>query len=163
MKIRTKGTILGMIALAIFGMSVFAIVKTNVQPREEMGEVSYVLVDDKKVLVDVADTSQQRGRGLSGRESMANDRGMLFIFSRSGKYSFWMKDMNFALDFIWINGDKIVDVHKNIQPEVDDPPKQIYAPAFLVDKVLEVNAGWIEENFGAEDIVGKRVEFYTEN
>lgn len=78
-------------------------------------------------------------QGLSGRESMPHNHGMLFIFSEPGKHCFWMKDMNFPLDMIWINADKeVIDIREDIQP---DSYPQSFCPDQPALYVLEVNAG----------------------
>lgn len=98
--------------------------------------------------VEIADNPEDRERGLSGRDSLALNRGMLFVFSEPDNYSFWMKGMKFGLDFIWIKGNKIVEISKNIKPEDYDPalalpgePAKNLISKNKADKVLEVNAG----------------------
>ena len=93
--------------------------------------------------VEVAKDMMSRSGGLSGRDKLDEGTGMLFIFDSLGKYGFWMKDMKFAIDIVWITGDKIVGFQENAQPE---PTKTIfglttYYPPEKVDKVLELNAG----------------------
>src|SRR5882672_5260542 len=53
-----------------------------------------------------ADTDALRTLGLSGHSPLAADEGMLFIFPAPGEYGFWMKDMLFPLDLVWIAADK---------------------------------------------------------
>ena len=60
-------------------------------------------IGEETFIVEIADNDEERVRGLSLREPIEANRGMLFIFDVSGNYSFWMKDMLFALDIIWIN------------------------------------------------------------
>lgn len=94
--------------------------------------------------VEVANTPELRKTGLGGRESLASNSGMLFVFDRAGKPSFWMKAMKFPIDIIWIKGSKIVDILQNVQPPSGDQADSalpLYAPVTEVDKVLEVNAG----------------------
>jgi uncharacterized membrane protein (UPF0127 family) len=76
---------------------------------------------------------------------MEDDQGMLFDFTGSSrtKPGFWMKDMRFALDFIWIDGNNIVGITPRIQPGVDaNGQLPLYYPPAPVTQVLEVNAGW---------------------
>lgn len=101
--------------------------------------------------VEIADSPEERERGLSGRESLLKNRGMLFVFSASDNYSFWMKGMKFSLDFIWIEGKKIVEISENIKPEDYDPaltlpdePAKNLISKNKADKVLEVNAGTVK-------------------
>ena len=99
-----------------------------------------------RIKVEVADTPQERTSGLSGRKFLPQDTGKLFIFPTSHIQTFWMKDMNFSLDFIWIDQNRVVNL-----PTSGPPPSQTKGvPATLssgvpVDMVLEVNAGFIDQ------------------
>ncbi|MDD5590195.1 MAG: DUF192 domain-containing protein [Candidatus Portnoybacteria bacterium] len=99
------------------------------------------------IAVKFADDPRERARGLSGRDSLDQNQGMLFIFEKPDLYGFWMKDMKFPLDFIWISGNKITDLSENIPYPRENSylnlPK--YQPKEPVDKVLEINAGLVEK------------------
>lgn len=96
--------------------------------------------------IEVADTNETRALGLSGRKNMPKNEGVMFIFPTPGFYRFWMKDMKFPLDFIWIDQNKVVDLSENIQPPttvgIENLPTFTSKAPF--DKVLEVNAGVIK-------------------
>lgn len=101
------------------------------------------------IKIEVADTPQKRAQGLGGRESIAPDTGMLFIFDSSSRYQFWMKNMKFPLDIIYINQGQVVDFLKNVpspSPQQKDADLPIYSPTVEVDMVLEVNSGYIDTN-----------------
>jgi uncharacterized membrane protein (UPF0127 family) len=92
---------------------------------------------------EVADTKSTREQGLSGRTGLKDNEGMLFVFDTPGRYGFWMKDMLFNLDLIWINQEGIVvEVERNASK--DSYPKT-YMNASPASYVLEVNAGVAEE------------------
>lgn len=116
-------------------------------PFIPQGAVSkQVQISGSKLNIEIADTQEKRTKGLGGRESLASDSGMLFIFPEPSKYSFWMKGLSFPLDFIWIRGEKVVSILQNVPPPAPgqlDPSLPIYQPNVEVDKVLEVNAGVI--------------------
>lgn len=97
-------------------------------------------IGDAAITVEIADTPGKRAKGLSGRESLAENRGMLFVFDKPGYYSFWMKDMLIPLDFIWLNGGEIIQINENIRPK-DYPPPKFFTPKYPADSVLEINAG----------------------
>lgn len=106
----------------------------------------HLQIKDVKLRVEIADTQSKRSKGLGGRQSLASDEGMLFVFPKADKYPFWMKGLSFPLDFVWISGEKIVDLLQNIQPPVKGVPDAslpIYESKEIVDKVLEINAGTI--------------------
>lgn len=88
--------------------------------------------------VSIADTPQALEKGLSGTAMLAPDTGMLFIFKTPGQYGFWMKDMQYPLDIIWLDSSfKIVHIEENVTPATY--PKIFYGtPDTLY--VLEVNA-----------------------
>lgn len=94
-------------------------------------------INGSKFIIEISDDPEKRSKGLGSREELCDDCGMVFLFDKPGYYSFWMKDMKFALDFIWIAGDKIIDIDENIPPDYSG----ILKPETPVDKVLEVNAG----------------------
>ena len=90
--------------------------------------------------VELANTPQQHQKGLSSRTSLDYDKGMLFVFENPIIPSFWMKDMNFSIDIIWIDEDfAIIDIEHSISPESFP---ETFSPPQSVSYVLEVNAGW---------------------
>ncbi len=113
-------------------------------------EKSEVKIGETTIPVEVAQTEMQRKKGLSDRKSLPKNEGMFFVFAQKNvQPPFWMKDMNFAIDIIWIDDEKIVQIHKNVQPPAKDTPNSeltLYAPNQPIDYVLEVNAGFTEEN-----------------
>lgn len=103
-----------------------------------------VKIINYKLTVEVADTEALRTRGLSGRANLAQDHGMLFIFPVPNYYRFWMKDMKFPLDFIWINKGKVVDLTENVPvPKTANEILPTFTAKYPFDKVIEVNAGII--------------------
>jgi uncharacterized membrane protein (UPF0127 family) len=76
-----------------------------------------VAIGDNKINAEVVQSDQDKEQGLSGRSCIREDQGMLFVFKESDKYDFWMKDMKFAIDIIWLNESKqAVKVEPNITP-----------------------------------------------
>lgn len=101
---------------------------------------STITIGNTKIAVEIADTPTTRTQGLSGRATLAENTGMLFIFDRDDYYNFWMKDMRFPLDMIWFDDNwRIVDITANALPQ--DFPKT-YQPRAPARYVLEVNAGF---------------------
>lgn len=108
------------------------------------------------IKVETVDTPALRQRGLSGRKKMAEDAGMLFIFERAEYHSFWMKDMHFPLDLIWIFNGEVVDIKANVPPPAGPVLELVrYRPAVPANYVLEVNAG-VAEKCGLK--VGDKIE-----
>ncbi len=96
-------------------------------------------------MVELAVTPDERNQGLSGHPPLADNEGMLFVFENEAKWVFWMKDMLFPLDMVWIDSRcTVVDVTENApKPEpgqgLGDLPH--FSPKTLAQYVLEVNAG----------------------
>ena len=107
-------------------------------------------VGNKTIQVEIANTSDSRQKGLSGRKSLPQDSGMLFVFESKNVYpSFWMKDMLIPLDMIWISGGKIIKIDSSIPaptPGTPDNKLPIYSPGKPIDYVLEVNSGFAATN-----------------
>lgn len=107
---------------------------------------SFVILKGEAVKVEIADEPAEWTLGLSSRESIDKNSGMLFLFPKKQVHSFWMKDMNFDIDLLWISGQKIVGMEKNMPistTTADDNLPRYLAPE-PIDKVLEVKAGTID-------------------
>ena len=110
-------------------------------------QVANFKVGENIIKAEIADTKEKRTQGLGGRDSLASDSGMIFIFDKEDRYAFWMKSMKFPLDFVWIKDEKVVDFIKNAQaPKIGqkDSELPLYAPNQPIDSLLEVNAGFID-------------------
>lgn len=139
-----KLLIIATVVAAAFGVYYF---KFNKSPSISVGGIKILAVNirNKTIEVEVADNLLTRKQGLSDREALGEDQGMLFIYTEAGNYSFWMKDMKFPIDIIWIDENyKVIDITKNILP---DTFPQSFQPAYPVKYVLEVNANWADRNF----------------
>lgn len=90
----------------------------------------------------VAKSSDEKQIGLSQRQSLAENQGMLFPFGTPEYYAFWMKNMKFPIDIIYLRNNRIVTIYKNVQPpgSPTDAPA-IYKPDEPADTVLEIKAG----------------------
>lgn len=103
-----------------------------------------IIIGNKTILVEIAKTLEVKTKGLSGREFLKKNQGMLFVYERPGFYSFWMKEMRFPIDIIWISENhEIIDVTKNISPDSFPKTFRSQKPA---QYVLEVNAGFSDKN-----------------
>jgi len=111
----------------------------------EAGSTSrLVAIGDQAYIVEVATTRDEQARGLSNRDSLADTAGMLFPFNPPGVVSFWMKEMRFPIDIVWIANGKVIGVVKNAPiPPTGSVTQNLptYAPPAAVDYVLELNAG----------------------
>src|ERR1700692_755578 len=102
-----------------------------------------VTIDNHTYSVEVATTTAEQQQGLSGKNSLPQDQGMLFVFKTPGLYAFWMKGMKFPLDIIFIKDNKIVSISKNVPVPKDakETNLPIYTSAAPANRALEINAG----------------------
>lgn len=106
----------------------------------------YAEVNNIKIPIEIAQTETEVQKGLSDRVSLAADKGMLFIFKKPDYYRFWMPNMNFPIDIIWIDQNKIVGIHESVSNQFDPKNPKFYTPSQPADRVLEVNAGFAQKN-----------------
>lgn len=102
-----------------------------------------IKIGDKKFNVEIAKNDWELEKGLSGRRGLKTASGMFFVFPKSDYYGFWMKNMEFPLDIIWINNGKIVDMKKNV-PVPTTKLLEKYVAVAPAKYVLEINAGLAE-------------------
>lgn len=122
------------IAIALTGLVVMLLPTIFYQPPQAKLQVA-----GKTVKLDIARSEEARAKGLGGRESMANNQGMLFVFDKPAVECFWMKDMRFSIDIIWLNTAKqVVHVERNLSPETYPAS---YCPKLPAKYVVELNAG----------------------
>lgn len=140
------GTMAFIIALGLWAKGSNLVVKPTNQNTTDTKVVS---LGDKKINVEIADTETKRQLGLGKRRSLPENQGMLFIFEKKQVFvNFWMKDMQFPIDIIWISNGKVIMIDKNvpIEPGVPDNKLTIYTTTQPIDYVLEVNSGFAQKN-----------------
>lgn len=118
----------------------------NIENTRELNYANYtsrIKIKDTSVNVEIVKTAEAQARGLSGRENLQEDEGMLFDFEKPDVYYFWMKDMKFPIDIIWFDENrKIIYIEKNITPE---SYPQSFGPDQNAKYVLEVVSGFTEK------------------
>lgn len=97
------------------------------------------------ISIEIANTSSTRARGLSYRPSLPKDQGMLFVLDAPETVSFWMNEMRFPLDLIWISRGRVVQLTDDVPPpaQTDGVPVTVNSNQ-IVDRVVEVGAGFIK-------------------
>jgi uncharacterized membrane protein (UPF0127 family) len=147
--VMSKFFILTAVPLLIFASCDHNSAQTRYQPATNSVYNVPLRVGGKNILVQVVKTAKEMQQGLSGRERLAEDQGMLFDFGASQAPSFWMKDMKFGLDFIWVSGGRVAGVTPDVPfpaNNTSDDQLKLYNPPSPVNWVLEVNAGWAMAN-----------------
>ncbi len=132
----------------------------NVLAQEQkQNQTALVTVGGVNLITSLSTTPDAQSKGLAIRDSLNENEGMLFIFETPQKYSFWMKDMKFPIDIIWINQDgKIVHIEKNLPPCVFLLPCPSYTPKDDSLYVLEVVSNFTNKfNINVGDPVDSKV------
>ncbi len=134
--------IFSFVIVIIFIIFLFLIPKKHV-----VENIKSVQIAGKEIKVDLALTEAQQEQGLSGRKNLDPNTGMLFVFEKSGQYGFWMKDMNFPIDIIWLSEDmKVIYIKGDARPELYP---ESYGPSAVdgsAKYVLEVVDGFSDKN-----------------
>lgn len=104
-----------------------------------------VKVHNQNLICELAQTQEQRAKGLMHRSKLAKNHGMLFVFSQEYAWPFWMKNTLIPLDIIWMDKNKkIVHILKNLSPcpKGSNHCPSYFPPSTVKSKyVLELNSG----------------------
>lgn len=147
-----KKIVLGLVLLGLLTMVVWkgfffyqSVQQINILVNQaDLSEISLKFQPNNQQLkVTLAKSEASRAKGLGERAALSND-GMLFFFPTSDRWQFWMKGMQFPLDFVWIQDQRIVGITAKVPAPVpaSDKPNgdSIYWTA-PVNFVLELPAG----------------------
>lgn len=104
-----------------------------------------IKINDKIIKVEIASSPWRQYFGLSNRDSLCLDCGMLFIFPDKQEREFVMRNMNFSLDIIFIADGRIVSISEKLEPEGSQPVNS-YKSLVPVDMVLEVSGGYSQRH-----------------
>lgn len=97
-----------------------------------------------KFTATIADTQATRVKGLSGTHDLPSDRAMVFIFDTNSRWGIWMKDMNYAIDIIWLNESRrVVDFVTDVPP--DSYPNRTFLPKEDARYVVELRSGMVRQ------------------
>ncbi len=130
----------GLLVIVLIGFFLF---RGGKIPNFGFGPNASAKINNKTYKLILAKTTQDQIKGLSGRDNLPKDTGMLFVFKDKGIYPFWMKNMKFPIDIIFLDDNEITDVFENAQiPSAGqaDADLQKYRPSQDVNYVLELNA-----------------------
>jgi uncharacterized membrane protein (UPF0127 family) len=140
--ITSVGIILWILAL----WAIYFFLHTLSMQASENSKISTptLAINNKRISLEIADTPSLQEHGLSDRLSLPEDHGMLFVFPTPGLYGFWMKDMHFSLDIIYLdNNFRIISLFKNVATSTYPA---VLKPTGPSQYVLEVNAGFSDTN-----------------
>jgi uncharacterized protein len=104
-----------------------------------------ITIDRYNIFAIVADTDEKRSKGLSGVENMSDNQGMLFMFNNPSRQGFWMKEMKFPLDIIWLDlNNSVIHIEKKLQPCTSVLFCTVYSPSRDAKYVLETISGFTD-------------------
>ena len=130
------------IGYGVWGMGVVLLILSLVG-IDQAQAASSVCAKDVCVSVEVVSELLDMQKGLQGREGLKENQGMLFVFDTDDFHNFWMKDMKFAIDIIWVNNQyRIAAIAPSREPCAQDPC-EVYASSQKARYVLEVPAGFV--------------------
>ena len=136
-KLAPKKSIFIVVILFIIVLLCLAIffVNTNNIVKVQIGSTNYSL--------ELVNTDVTRQQGLSGKPKLEPNTGMLFDFKQNGYWQIWMKDMNFAIDILWLNNQKqVVGVKQDALPQ--NYP-ETYGAEQQSQYVIELPAGSVKD------------------
>ncbi len=129
---------IGIVCIFLLSMAFASKNKEETQIRNAGLATTTLSFDGGSFVVEIADTSVSRAQGLSGRAELLEGNGMFFMFPKSDFYSFWMKDMNFEIDILWLNSDfHVVHILPAVSPETYP---ESFTPPVRTQYVLEIPA-----------------------
>ena len=146
------GVLIPIVAAAvIIGVAGMLTLPTDIKLESVEFPRGTIMIDDKILEVQIAETPAQHTRGLSWSEKLPYDEGMLFVFDGSGTHSMWMIGMLFNLDIIWLDENyNVVAIEKNVPSCVNSPIEVVACRENGVSGdnakyVLEVTAGFVDK------------------
>jgi uncharacterized membrane protein (UPF0127 family) len=109
---------------------------------QERSPLVPAVLGEARLELELAQTPAARYQGLSGRQGLAPGRGMAFTYPYPGRWRMVMREMLFALDFVWVRGGIVVGVTPRVPPPRPGETPVEAGPPEDVDMVLELPAGW---------------------
>jgi hypothetical protein len=95
----------------------------------------------------VADSPTKKMLGLMHRKSLPENKGMLFLFNRAGRYDIWMLNMNLPIDILWLDSkSKVIKIIENAEPCSSFFKCIPYSSPHNAMYIIELNAGASRKN-----------------
>lgn len=137
-----RGLKLAVLTLAVISAGVGSYIYYETGSERPMeGNQTEIYFEDHRFEVEIADTSEERARGLMFREELGEDQGMLFVYEEENDRSFWMKNTLIPLDIIFLDSDfEVINIERaDPEPNTSDDNLQRYRSDRPAQYVLEIN------------------------
>jgi len=144
---RNRAWLATILILIFFGIGLAWLWQYQNKPTngdKKISSIEQIVIEGVAFKVELATTSEEKAKGLSGRKTLCDQCGMLFIYNTPDYYSFWMKETLIPLDIIWFNKDwQVVDYLTFAQPQGarEEADLPIYRPKQKAQFILEVPGG----------------------
>jgi uncharacterized protein len=151
-KLTNHWVIMGLVVLVV-GVSFWLGLQSRRPPYEQLilqeenpiSPMQEISLGGNPLKVEIRDTAASRALGLSFREGLGPEEGMLFVFEDPEQPLFWMRGMNFDIDIIFIRDLAVVQIEKGVPAPANNRGQiATVRPALSVNMVLEVSSGWAE-------------------
>lgn len=130
--------VIAAVVIIVLALAAFVCIPRNHERYDPTVELFTASGSPNVFHVEIADTHEKQATGLMNRNYLADDGGMLFVFSNDETRYFWMENTLIPLDMVFISSDlKVIDIHENATPLSRD----IIQSALPCKFVLEVNGG----------------------
>jgi hypothetical protein len=134
--------------MILAGCAILSSCAKKEDPSTDVNLTPVTFPNGQKIVAETVRQEFELMRGLMYRDSLPADRGMLFVYGKEEKHTYWMYQTKIPLDMIWLDhGHKIVEIAANTQPcttQASDCPK--YGGNQPATYVLEINAGAAAKN-----------------
>jgi len=105
-------------------------------------DITRAIIGETDITLEVVSAPADLQKGLSGRQSLPNKHGMLFLFQENDYHGIWMKGMQMSIDIIWVNEfNEIIYIERNVSP---DSYPTIYRPSSRARFVVEMQSGFVD-------------------
>ena len=128
-------------AITFFLMLSSSFPLTGLASENGYAQGTVITPNSTRISIQIADTDEKRALGLGQRDFLKPGWGMLFIFNKKEPHGFWMKDMRFPIDIVWLDNYRIVHIESSVPAPTPGSRLPIYKPDKSANFVLELNAG----------------------
>lgn len=138
----------GIITVIVLALGIFVYINISGADLSSLfTKKGKVTIDNHTFSVFEAKTEKEKQIGLSGRSGIADNQGMIFVFDKADSYGFWMKNMKFPIDIVYLKDQKVISIFDSV-PNPKTPLDQlpIYTPSEPADTVIEFKAGTVKKD-----------------